>query len=220
MELTMRNPVNKIIVCLCVGLFLAMSACTGRNVSETKQAANLPEISCVAILPVLVPVSASATLTEPNKQALQDGAAFLDSLLLEKFDVKKEFRVLNENQLDAILDDPWGGRVAQVEAIGRATGCGAVLETSISRYRQRVGNEMSAEIPAAAAFSMELLGVQSGTVLWSTSFDETQKALFDDVLSFSKAEKRGFRWLSVQELCRGAIESRMDAFPYFQGEAI
>ncbi len=211
---------NKIISCLCVGFFLALSACSGHNAGETRQVADLPEISCVAVLPVSVPVSASASLTEVNKQTLHDGSAFLDSLLLAQYDVKKEFRVLSENQLDAILDNPWGGRVAQVGAIGRATGCGAVLETSISRYRQRVGNEMSAEISAAAAFSMELLGVKSGTVLWSTSFDETQKALFDDILSFNKAEKRGFKWLSVQELIRGAVDSRMGEFPYFQEEEI
>jgi len=212
----MRNAVNKIILCLYVGLFLVLTACAGHNPGETKQVADLPEISCVAVIPVLVPVSASATLTTENKQMLHDGAEYLDSLLLAKFDLKKEFRVLSENQLDAILDNPWGGRVAQIGAIGRATGCGAVLETSVSRYRQRLGNEMSAEIPAAAAFSMELLGVKTGTVLWSTSFDETQKALFDDILSFSKAEKRGFKWLSVQELCSGAVDSRMDEFPYFQ----
>ncbi len=211
---------NKIISCLSVGIFLALSACAGHNSSETTVVADLPEISCVAVLPVSVPVSARATLTVANKQTLHDGATFLDSLLLAKYDVKKEFKVLSENQLDAILDNPWGGRVAQVGAIGSATGCGAVLETSISRYRQRVGNEMSAEIPAAAAFSMELLGVKSGTVLWSTSFDETQKALFDDILSFSKAEKRGFKWLSVQELSSGALESRMNDFPYFQEEDI
>lgn len=211
---------SKIISFVCIGVFLGLSACAGPKPSDTKQMADLPEISCVAVLPVDVPVSANGTLTEVNKQALNDGAAFINSLLLEELDVKSEFKVLTSNQLDAILSNPWGGRVAQIADIGRATKCGAVLETSIGRYRQRVGNEISAEISASAAFSMDLLGVKSGTVLWSTSFDETQKALFDDILSFSKAEKRGFKWLSVQELCADAIKSRLVEFPYFQEEEI
>lgn len=211
---------NKIISYVSICLLFGLSACAGPKASDTKQVADLPEISCVAVLPVVVPVSASGTMTEVNKQALVDGAAFLDSFLLEELDVKSEFRVLTSNQLDAILSNPWGGRVNQIGDIGRATGCGAVLETSISRYRQRVGNEMSAEISASVAFSMDLLGVKSGTVLWSTSFDETQKALFDDILSFSKAEKRGFKWLSVQELCGDAVKNRLAEFPYFQDEEI
>jgi len=201
-------------------LLLTLSACAVPDSSDTRQVENLPEISCVAVLPVLVPVSATATLTAANKQALLDGAGFLDSVLLEELDVRNEFKVLGENQLDAILADPWGGRVEQVTAIGKATGCGAVLETSISRYRQRVGTDMSAEIPASAAFSMELIGVKSATVLWSTSFDETQKALFDNILTFAQAEKRGFKWLSVEELSGSALKSRLAIFPYFQEEEI
>ena len=211
---------NKIVSCLCVCLFLALSACAVPDSSDTRQVENLPEISCVAVLPVLVPVSATATLTAANKQALLDGAGFLDSVLLEELDVRNEFKVLGENQLDAILADPWGGRVEQVTAIGKATGCGAVLETSISRYRQRVGTDMSAEIPASAAFSMELIGVKSATVLWSTSFDETQKALFDNILTFAQAEKRGFKWLAVEELSGSALKNRLALFPYFQEEEI
>ena len=211
---------NKIISCVCICLFLLVSACAGPKPSETKQVAELPELSCVAVIPVVVPVSASDKITEVNKLSLSDGAVFLDSLLLEELDVKKEFKVLTSNQLDAILSNPWGGRVSQIADIGRATGCGAVLEVSISRYRQRVGNELSAETSASAAFLMELLGVKSATVLWSASFDETQKALFDDILSFSKAEQRGFKWLSVQELCEDALKSRLTDFPYFQKEEI
>jgi TolB-like protein len=211
--------VNKIISCVCVCLFFSLSACAGPKSSETKQVKDLPEISCVAVLPVGVPVSVSGTLTKANKQSLIDGAAFLDSLLME-LDVKSEFRVLSSNQLDAILSNPWGGRVSQIADIGHATHCGGVLETSLSRYRQRVGNEMSAEVSASVAFSMELLGVKSGTVLWSTSFDETQKALFDDIFSFSKAEKRGFKWVSVEELCSDALKNRLAEFPYFNEEEI
>lgn len=211
---------NKNIFCLCIGLLFALSACAPHHSNETQQVADLPEISCVAVLPVIVPISANTALTQVNKQTLHDGVAFIDTLLLAELDVKKEYKVLTENQLDAILSNPWGGRVDQVAAIGKATGCGAVLETSLVRYRQRVGNEMSAETSAAVAFSMELLSVKRGTVLWTTSFDESQKALFDDILSFSKAETRGFKWLSVEELSTYAINSRLAEFPYFQEEDI
>ena len=75
---------------------------------------------------------------------------------------------------------------------------------------------MSVETPAAVAFSMELIGVERGVVLWTASFDETQKALLEDIFSFAKARKRGFKWLSVQELSRDGLTSRLQEFPYFQ----
>ena len=195
----------------------SLSACSSFNEEETKKIGPLPEISCVAVLPTVVPVAYSETLSAAGKKNMTMGAAFLDSVMVDELGGRTgEFKLLTENQLDAILGDPWGGRLQQVLDIGQATGCGAVLETSLSKYRERVGSTMSAETPAAAAFSMELIGVEGGIVLWTTSFDESQRALFDDILSFNKAQKRGFKWLSVQELSRDGLTSRLQEFPYFQ----
>jgi len=195
----------------------ALSACSSFNEEETKKIGPLPEVSCVAVLPAAVPVAYRETLSATGKKNMTEGATFLDSVMADELRGRTgEFKLLTENQLDAILGDPWGGRLQQVRDIGQATGCGAVLETSLSKYRERVGSTMSAETPAAAAFSMELIGVESGIVLWTTSFDESQKALFDDIFSFDKAQKRGFKWLSVQELSRDGLKSRLEDFPYFQ----
>ncbi len=208
---------NKITILLFCSLTLILSACAGHDMPQTKQSVVLPEISCVAVLPVAISLD-ETKLGPERKKALFDGATYMDSQLMAELDTRPEFKVLTEDQLDAILSDPWGGHIQQVVVVGHATGCGAVLETSLDRYRQRVGTTMSAEVPAAAAFSMELVGVKSGAVLWSTSFDEEQKALLDDILSFSKVEQRGFKWLSVEELVSDALDSRLAAFPYFKQE--
>lgn len=197
-------------------LSLTLSACFSFNNEDTKEINSLPEVNCVAVLPIVVPIADSAPLTAARKKSMMDGAAYLDSVMVDELGGRPEFRLLTKKQLVAILSDPWGGRLQQVRDIGQATGCGAVLETSLSNYRERVGSEMSVESPAAAAFSMELVGVESGVVLWTTSYDESQKALFDDIFSFGKARKRGFKWLSVQALSRDGLTSRLQGFPYFQ----
>ncbi len=161
-------------------------------------------------------VSSSGALTAEKKQSLQDGAAYIDSVLLEELGGQPEFQLLSERQLDAILSDPWGGRLQQIRDIGQATGCGGVMKTTISRYRQRVGGDMSVDTAASAAFSMELIGVESGVVAWTTSFDETQQPLSENIFSFRKAQNRGFKWLSVEELTRGGVKNRLAEFPYFQ----
>lgn len=215
LSVIMRSPVRKIFSVLCF-LSFALSACSSLNKADPREIGPLPEVSCVAVLPTAVPIAYSTSLTAAQKKNMADGAAYLDSVMVEELGSRSEFRLLTENQLDAILGDPWGGKLQQVRDIGQATGCGAVLETSLSKYRERVGSKMSVETPAAAAFSMELIGVEQGVVLWTASFDESQKALFEDIFSFGTAKKRGFKWLSVQELSRDGLRSRLQEFPYFQ----
>lgn len=205
---------RKILFVLCFVAF-ALSSCSSFY-DDTKEIGPLPEITCVAILPTDVPVADSAILSPERKKSIHEGAAFFDSVMSEELGDRSEYRLLTENQLDAILGDPWGGRLQQVRDIHAATGCGAVLETSLSRYRERVGSDMSVESPASVAFSMNLVSAENGSVFWSASFDESQKALFEDIFSFDKAQKRGFKWLSVQELGRDGLKSRLQELPYFQ----
>jgi hypothetical protein len=192
-----------------------LSACSSFN-DDPKEIGPLPEVSCVAVLPTATPVGNSETISAAKKKSLLEGAVFFDSALVAELGGRTEFKVLTEHQLDSILGDPWGGRLQQIRGVGQATGCGAILKTSLSRYRERVGSEMSIETSASAAFSMDLIGVERGVVLWSTSFDETQKALFDDIFSFDKAQKRGFKWLSVEDLSHDGLKNRLEQFPYFQ----
>ena len=201
-------------------LTFSMSACAITDNDDTRELAPLPELTCVAVLPTAVPnLNNNGIFSDARKQSLRDGALFLNSALAEDIGGRPEFKLLSEDDLDAILGDPWGGRILQIRDIGQATGCGAVLQTSLSRYKERVGSSMSVTSPASAAFSMELIGVETGVVLWTSSFDESQKALFEDIFSFNKAQKRGFKWLSVEELTRGGLKSRLKDFPYFQNPA-
>ena len=200
---------------LCCISFM-LSACSSFYEDEARELGPLPEISCVAVLPTAVPITYNDTLTAEGKKNISEGAAFLDTVLNDELGNRAEFQVLTQNQLDAIIGDLWSGRIQQINDVGRATKCGAVLEVSLNKYRERVGTAMSVENPAAASFSLELIEVEKGVVLWVSSFDETQKALFKDIFSFSKAQKRGFKWLSVEELSRDGMRGCLTGFPYFQ----
>ncbi len=208
---------RKYLILFCCLLF-ALSACSSVNMKKKKKKKDMPQLSCVVVLPTLVPQASGATRTAAQQENLNTGALFIDSVLSDELDARPEFKLLSQERQNAILADPWRGRVQQVADIGAATGCGAVLQTSISRYRERIGSTMSAERPAAVAFSMELIDVTQGVVMWTTSFDESQKALFEDIFSFNKAQKRGFKWLNVQDLTRDGLKLRLHDFPYFKKE--
>lgn len=209
---------KRLLIVLCLFSFTLNGCSAFYGDEKAKELGPLPELSCVAVLPVIVPVASNESLSPMQKKNLQKGALYLDSVLVDELKNTEQFQILTENQLDAILADPWGGRLEQVRAIGQATRCGAVLETDLTKYRQRIGSNMSIETSAAVAFSMELIDVKTGMVFWTTSFDESQKALFDDIFSFNTAERRGFKWLNVEELSREGVKSRLEEFPYFQKE--
>ncbi len=209
---------KRLLIILCLFSF-ALNGCSAFYGDEKAEAPGpLPELTCVAVLPVMVPVAGNDFLSPMQKKNLQKGSLYLDSVIADELKKTDQFQMLTENQLDAILGDPWGGRLQQIRTIGKATRCGAVLKTDLTKYRQRVGSNMSIETSAAAAFSMELIDVKTGIVFWTTSFDESQKALLDDIFSFNTAERRGFKWLSVEELSRDGVKSRLKEFPYFQEE--
>jgi hypothetical protein len=206
--------VRRLLVLLCICL-LGLTACSSWQGSEKVQEAQVfPELSCIAVLPTALPVESSGATVDGK--SLVGGAAYLDIVLAEFLGGKEQFNFLSAYQIDGILSDPWGGKKEQLHAIGKATGCEGVLETTLSRYRQRVGTELSAETPAAVSFSMDLVEAETGAVLWASSFDEVQKTLFENVLSFKKAESRGFKWITAQDLIRKGVQSRFARFPYYQ----
>lgn len=208
---------RKSLFLFCLAAF-TLSACSSANQDESTTIDNLPELTCIAVLPTMIPQETDFARSVAVRQELATGALFFDTVFEAELGPRPEFKVLSQERQNAILADPWGGRPQQVAVIGEATGCGAVLETKISRYRERIGSTMSAESPASAAFSMELVDVSQGVVLWSTSYDESQKALFEDIFSFDKAQKRGFKWLTVEQLSRDGLIFRLQGLPYFQAE--
>ena len=124
---------RKILFVLCF-VSLALSSCSSFQ-DDTKEIGPLPEVSCVAILPTGVPVAEKGSLTAAQKNNMMEGAIFFDSVMIDELGDRSEYKLLTENRLDAVLGNPWGGRLQQVRDNGKATGCGAVLETTLSRYR-------------------------------------------------------------------------------------
>ncbi len=208
---------NKVVsvICLLGCLSFWLSGCASSDKSrDVKVSENLPQLSCIAVLPTSIPVF-DDQVSKSEKKTLEDGAAFLDTVLLKELGGNSQFKVMTDMQLAAMVSDSWAGDIQQVQAISQASRCDGVLQVTLSRYRQRVGTTMSATTSAAAAFSMELVGVKKGRVLWSASFHEKQQALTENIFSFKKAESRNFQWITVEELVQDGMKSRLGHFPYF-----
>ena len=91
----------------------------------------------------------------------------------------------------------------------------AVLLTSVERYQAREGSEYAVINPASVAFSLRLLAVKSGRVVWSADFDQTQQPLFENILK-SRSTGSGFRWLTAAELASAGLTKKLNNCPYLK----
>jgi hypothetical protein len=98
----------------------------------------------------------------------------------------------------------------QARALGKAVGATAVLCGTITRYQQRQGSAYGVTRPASVAFDMQLVSTNSGTVLWSGSFDETQAPLSSNLLNWWQFWEAGPRWMTVEELAHLGVERLLD----------
>jgi hypothetical protein len=89
---------------------------------------------------------------------------------------------------------------ARLRRIGELVYADAVLTARVLRFRERIGNEIGAKSPASVAFNVELIDLRRGDIVWSARFDETQKALSENIFAIGDIGQRGIRWLSADQL--------------------
>jgi len=91
----------------------------------------------------------------------------------------------------------------------RTMGADFVMAGYIYRFVERVGYNYSAESPASVAFGVHLLRAKDGRIVWSRHFDETQRALSDNLFEIGTFFKRGGKWVTAEEMARIALEDML-----------
>ena len=81
----------------------------------------------------------------------------------------------------------------------------ALIVGRMERYRERIGNEWGAKSPASVAFVLDLIDVRRGDVIWSARFDETQRALSENIFAIGQVGQRGIKWLTADQLTQEGV---------------
>jgi hypothetical protein len=202
-------------VCLFCCVIFALSSCAeqqeggGRGLGRDGK-----KFECIVVLPTEAFIDSNRRIDFVETKKLQDGAAFIDGVLAEELKSFRGARILNGAQSEGFMTETSRNKMALVKNIGRELKCEAILMATVSRFHQREGGEYAADNPASASFEMQLYRVEDGKVIWSGSFDETQESLLSNLLSFGKAQSRGFKWVTVEELVRQGVHERLTACPY------
>jgi hypothetical protein len=97
--------------------------------------------------------------------------------------------------------------------IGRNLNADGILTGSVYQFRNRVGYDYGVETPAAVGFHLDLIETQSGTVIWSRRFEETQRALSENLFSFGDFFRRKGKWLTAEDLAASGVEKILQTIP-------
>lgn len=105
--------------------------------------------------------------------------------------------------------DPYGA----AEIAAQEFGANAVLLGRVDRFREREGEALGSLRPASVAFTVTLYSAPAGRRIWTARFDETQKALSENLFNLPRYPGGGTRWLTAAELARWGAERVAEEIP-------
>lgn len=111
------------------------------------------------------------------------------------------------------LSDMNADHVRRLQALGRQEGADTIMIGYLYAFRNRSGGDYGVERPSHVAFELVLMQSGSGRVVWQRSFKEIQKSLSEDLLQLRNFIKRKGRWVSAQEMAKGALKEMLQTIP-------
>jgi TolB-like protein len=166
---------------------------------QIRRIAVVPPVTATEPAQPKVPFGAVLQAPSAERMAPENLAHFLYSALA----ALPIWQIVSESEVREV-----GGAMAptsepnRLRRIGEMVYADAVMIGRVQRYRERVGDEWGARSPASVAFSVDLIDVRRGDVVWSARFDETQKSLSESLFSLGDVGQRGVRWLTADQLAQ------------------
>lgn len=194
-------------------LILFTAGCT--NIPQENTAQELVQINTIGILPAQPARTTILPSETKTKEQLEAGSGIISSLLGDYFKGHKGVSFISQNELEGLSSEHSGKPLYLAREAGQQLNYDAILITGVERYQTRTGSAYAVENPASVAFSLKLLAIKSGRVIWSADFDQTQQTLFQNILS-SRSTGSGFRWLTAAELAKAGLTKKLDNCPYFK----
>lgn len=211
---------SKALCCIfMVGTIAALAGCAGMPAAGST--ADLTLIKTV----VMMPVQNMAAIYGPATQVRNplsgsmfmtgavstDAAQSFESAVYSRITALERFQLLAPESALGVLSSltsrdasPIGDRSLWIES-GRVLNVDGVLVCFLYRYSERVGSRYAAQEPASVAFDIYLLRTADGRIMWTGRFDETQRALSENLLEINKFMKRK-GWISAADLAAAGLD--------------
>jgi hypothetical protein len=103
---------------------------------------------------------------------------------------------------------------AAAELAAREFGATAIMVGQVSRYRERSGEKFGSSSAASVAFKVTVYSATAVQRVWSSQFDETQRALSENIFNAQRYPGGGTRWLTAAELAQWGADAAVDTLPH------
>lgn len=205
-------------VLLCCCFLTIVSACsTNQGPTVSDQRALIEPVTCIAVLPVRTVADQDGSgLQATQMKLLRDGASYADTILLQELSGNENVRMVMPADLSNYNQDTISGISGIIDSVSNGMSCDAVLVTTMRKFRQRDGGAYAVDEPASASFDMRIFNAETKAVIWAADFNETQESFLSNIFSFGKAQQRGFKWITVEELVAQGMKERLAACPFFK----
>lgn len=155
-----------------------------------------------------VPFTASPSDAKPSER---DAPELLAHQIYSAMIARPGWQIVSEQEVEEIgqtlgaLSDG-----ARLRRIGELVYADAAITARLQRYRERIGNEAGVKSPASVGFVIDLVDLRRGDIVWSGRFDETQKALSENILGIGEIGQRGIRWLTAEQLMSDGVKKAVN----------
>jgi hypothetical protein len=198
--------------------------CAGHTPQKEPLFTHIPPVKKIAVLPI---DRASA------KPGMEKATCLLSDTTFEPYDISPEaaekvtnilqgmlekddtFKIIHEGVCIAFLSyvintDIKAGQLKLIQSFGKELDTDTVLYGKLFQYEERIGSEYSVKKPASVAFTLHLIRVSDGAILWRYTFDDTQQPLTENLLNFSFYRKVGFRWLTAAQFAEFGLNEAIN----------
>lgn len=161
------------------------------------------------------PLRINVVAVIPFQEQAEVGISLLDAQkftneLIRALELRSSLDLVEKAKVEDLVKDSSVSLMspAQAKAIGEKLGSQGVLYGRFSKFVNRAGSSLGADDNAAIGFRLWLVDVKSGEVLWTGSYDKTNKPLSANLFEVRERSKEKFRFPTAIELVeQGFLES-------------
>ncbi|MBN1545576.1 MAG: hypothetical protein JW902_02850 [Syntrophaceae bacterium] len=148
----------------------------------------------------------------------ESGENVVESLFMAKLAENKKIEVVpvdvtKETYLNIADRFTTAKDAERIRQLGQELKAEAIVVGYVFRYEERQGTPYAVEKAASVAFELQLLDTRDGTRSWKATFNETQRSLMENLLSFRFFVKSKGRWITARELAEEGMDQVMLGFP-------
>jgi hypothetical protein len=177
---------------------------------------DLVPVKTIGVLPTYI--ASHLQQDSKNLATLEAGAETINAILENYFQNYENISLISQTELEGLSYADANRPFYLAREAGEKLHYDAVLIPSITRFQERDGSEYAVITPASVAFSLKLLAVEQGQIIWNVDFDQVQKPLLENILPKTRSTGSGFRWLTATELTKAGINKKLESCPYLKRE--